>query len=319
MKRKIMTAVIMGFSGVAVAQSSVSLYGVADAGIGKAKVDGDTGTKMLSGSTMSNLTSRVGVRGSEDLGGGLNAGFTFETGLSLNDGATYSGGNGGGFWGRTAELWLAGDWGRFSMGRSYSPADSAVYAWELTGTANYSLYEGMFLDVGTDFRNNSQFSYSTPSFLGGLSAQVAYIFKDDRADGNSKWDLNLIYDNSPVVVAVDVNKVKSRKANYGIGVRYTINGTFKVAASYTDARSMNLGAPPLAERRGFTIGGSAQFGLASVTLDVGRDTKVWLGQKKYTNGLIEGKYNLSKRTMVYAAYLRLNGDNNWGIGLQHRF
>ncbi len=205
------------------------------------------------------------------------------------------------------------------MGRSYSPADSAVYAWELTGLANYGLYEGMFTDFGTDYRNNSQFSYTTPTFLGGLSAQVAYIFKDDRADGNNKLDLSLIYKNGPIAVAGDVNKVKSQKANYGVGARYTINSTFKLAASYTNARSIDLGTLPLAERRGFTIGGSAQFGPTSVTVDIGRDTRKWLDQKKYTNGLIEAKYSLSKRTFAYAAYLRMNGENNWGIGLQHRF
>ena len=54
-------------------------------------------------------------------------------------------------------------------------------------------------------------------------------------------------------------------------------------------------------------------------MDLTRDTKnEWTG-KKYTNGVVEAKYALSKRTFVYGAYLRLDGDNNYGIGVRHNF
>ena len=54
-------------------------------------------------------------------------------------------------------------------------------------------------------------------------------------------------------------------------------------------------------------------------MDLTRDTKnEWTG-KKYTNGVVEAKYALSKRTFVYGAFLRLDDTNNYGIGVRHNF
>jgi len=72
------------------------------------------------------------------------------------------------------------------------------------------------------------------------------------------------------------------------------------------------------KRRGFSLGGRANLGAFAVTLDLTRDTKNLAG-KKYTNGLLEGKYALSKRTFMYAAYLRHDGNNNYGLGVRHNF
>ena len=64
---------------------------------------------------------------------------------------------------------------------------------------------------------------------------------------------------------------------------------------------------------------SANLGAFAVTLDLTRDTKNDIAGKKYTNGVLEGKYALSKRTFIYAAYLRLDSTNNYGIGVRHNF
>ena len=123
MKKSLIALAVLGFAGAAMAQSSVTLYGVPDAGVGKIKsqtYDPLTGTlggnndrsdktEFISASTMNNGTSRLGVRGVEDLGGGLKAGFNFETGIDLDDGSQASSGNT--MWGRQANLWLGGNWG----------------------------------------------------------------------------------------------------------------------------------------------------------------------------------------------------------------
>ena len=308
MKKSLIALAVIGFAGAAMAQSSVTLYGVADAGIGKAKSDGDTKVNMKSASSMNNGTSRLGVRGVEDLGGGLKAGFNFETGLSLEDGATSTAG--AGYWGRAANLWLGGNWGTFKMGRTLNPTFYGIATYELTGMANYSVVGKTYKSAGGGPRNSSQFSYKTPN-LGGFSAELGYITKTDNG-GNAKWDLNAIYANGPIGVGLGVNKTKGSKTNWALGGKYNF-GNFALAAGYTDA---HLGT---AKRRGFNLGGTATFGAASVTLDLTRDTKnEWTG-KKYTNGLLEAKYALSKRTFVYGAYLRLDGENNYGIGVRHNF
>jgi predicted porin len=142
MKKSLIALAVLGFTGAAMAQSSVTLYGVADAGIARTQTfdaNGDKVSKngMSSAGLMNNGTSRLGVRGVEDLGGGLKAGFNFETGLSLKDGATSTAG--AGYWGRAANLWLGGNWGTFKMGRTLNPSFYGVATWELTGVANYSV------------------------------------------------------------------------------------------------------------------------------------------------------------------------------------
>lgn len=311
MKKTLLALTVLAMSGAAMAQSSVTLYGVADAGLGRIK-SGSTGsspandasnkTEFISGSRMNNGESRIGVRGVEDLGGGLKAGFNFESGLDLDTGAAASA-----FWSRQANLWLGGSWGTFKMGRAFTPSYGGVAAWELTSIANYSVVTNTFNYGGAGSRNNSQFSYKTPSGLGGFSAEVGYVTKADNAD-KSKFDVNVIYANGPIAAAITANKQKDEKTGYTLGGKYDF-GSFLVAASYNHTRDT---------RRGFTVGGTAKFGAFSVTADVARDTKNISG-KKYTNVLLEGKYALSKRTFVYLAGLRLDGSTNYGVGVRHNF
>ena len=323
MKKSLIALAVLGASGVAMAQSSVTLYGVADAGVGKIKsqtydpITGTLGgnndrsdkTEFISGSTMNNGNSRIGVRGVEDLGGGLKAGFNFESGLDLDDGANL--GSGGGFWGRAANLWLGGNWGTFKMGRTLNPTFYGLATWELTGTANYSVIANTYNWAGGGPRNNSQLSYRTP-VMGGFSAEIGYILKADNAD-RAKVDLNVMYTNGPIGVAVTANKVKGISTNWSVGGKYSFSN-FALAASYTDANNLAN-----ARRRGFGIGGTATFGAFALTVDLTRDTKnEWTG-KKYTNGVVEAKYALSKRTFVYGAFLRLDDTNNYGIGVRHNF
>ena len=302
MKKSLIALAVLGASGFAMAQSSVTLYGVADGGIGKT-----AGQKvgMQSSGTVNNGNSRLGVKGVEDLGGGLKAGFNFETGLSLKDGATAA--SGPGFWSRNANMYLGGGWGTFLMGRTLNPSFYGQAAWELTGMANYSVVANTYgWGEGVQgLRNSNQFTYSTPNF-GGISGTLGYIFKGDNG-GNAKWDLNAVYANGPLAAALTINKTSGLKTGWSLGGKYNF-GQFIVAASYIDSQSV---------RRGISIGGTANFGAASVTLDLTRDTKHPV--KKYTNALLEGKYSLSKRTFVYADYLRLDSGNNYGVGVRHNF
>ena len=302
MKKSLIALAVLGASGAAMAQSSVTLYGVAVAGL--AKLEG-VSSQMSSAGRMNNGNSRLGVRGVEDMGGGLKAGFNFESGLSLEDGATAT--SGGGFWGRAANLWLGGNWGTFKMGRTLNPSFYGVATWELTSAANYSVVANTFKLAGSGARNSSQFSYKTPDGLGGFSAELGYVMKPDNG-GNAKWDANVIYANGPIGVGLSANKVKGQKTGFALGAKYNF-GSFALAGSYNDAHGV---------RKGVSLGGSAMFGPFTLTADVTRDTKNAAG-KKYTNFLLEGKYALSKRTFVYLAGLRLDSTNNYGLGVRHNF
>ena len=316
MKKSLIALAVLGLSGAAMAQSSVTLYGVADAGIGKIEAgsglaaplnDASDKTEFISGSMMNNGTSRLGVRGVEDLGGGLKAGFQFETGLDLDDG-----GSSGAFWSRQANIWLGGNWGTFKLGRQFTPSYLTTATYELTGTANYSALGNTYNYAGIGLRANSAFAYVTPNF-GGFSAALAYVTKTDLGADKAAWDLGLMYKNGPIGVGVSANKFSTSKTNYQVGGKYSF-GNFAVAASYTQASNAAK-----AVRRGAGLGVSGTFGAFTATLDLTRDTKnEWTGDK-YTNGVVELKYALSKRTFVYGAFLRYDDTNNYGIAIRHNF
>jgi predicted porin len=109
MKKTILAAAALGsFSIAAHAQSSVTLYGLLDAGITYAnKVATSTGHDSLVkyGDGVAS-GSRWGLRGTEDLGGGLKALFVLESGFSTGDGTS---GQGGALFGRQAFVGLAKD------------------------------------------------------------------------------------------------------------------------------------------------------------------------------------------------------------------
>lgn len=317
MKKSLIALAVLGFAGAAMAQSSVTMYGVADVGVGQMKSPalngGSDKTQMVSSDTVNNGNARLGVRGVEDLGGGLKASFNFETGLNLNNGGSNGGGGDGGFWGRQAWLALGGNWGTFKMGRAFTPSMNAQAVYELTGQANYSAVNNTYGFGGAyNSRNSSQFSYSTPNF-GGLNAEIGFVSKNNNGIGN-RWDVGVSYAQGPIGVGLSANKTKHDKTNWALGGKYDF-GQFVVAASYNSAHALGL------QRRGVALEAGANFGAFGLTGQVTRDTKNHLNarNKKYTNALLEAKYALSKRTFVYADYLRFDNKNNWGLGVRHNF
>ena len=305
MKKSLIALAAAAATGAAFAQSSVTLYGVAD--IGFQKVTG-VSAKLNSSSTLNNGTSRWGVRGVEDLGGGLKASFNFEQGLSLDDGAASSG------FARAAYMALGGGFGELSLGRRLNPAHSTAAAWELTGTANYSAVASQFGAVLNGIRYNNMVMYTSPSF-GGVTLQYAHVLKGDRAPSPNKAtnDLSLRYAAGPLAVAANYNKNgEDSEGSWHVGGRYDF-GFVKVAASYIDPKNT---------AKGFTVGASAPFGPFTFTVDLARDTKA-----KDTDLVVESKYALSKRTFFYAAYLNdgnkkagaLGGKNGFGLGVRHNF
>ncbi len=299
----------MAATGAAFAQSSVTLYGVADIGLAKTNKAGlgygNDSLQATANGTLNNGNSRLGVRGVEDLGGGLKASFNFEQGVNLANGATDSV-----TWQRAAFAALSGGFGEIYAGRRLSPSFYGVAAWELTGTANYSATAAQFAFAGAGSRNNAHIGYTTPSF-GGLTATLGTTLKGNdasAADGlQSKIDMNVIYKGGPISAGLSYNKVQDTEKNWSIGASYNL-GVATVAASYQD---------PAGDKKGFTIGASAPLGPVTLTFDIARVTS---GVKE-TDYVLEAKYAVSKRTFAYAALLRdgLTKTNGLGVGLRHNF
>ncbi|MBL8371144.1 MAG: porin [Burkholderiaceae bacterium] len=299
---RLAAAAALACAGTAAAQSAVTVYGVADVAVGK--VTGQS-TRLFSSATQNNGTSRWGLRGTEDLGGGLKASFNLEAEIGMLNGAAAAN-----LFARAANLGLSGGFGTVRAGRALTPSWTGVMAWELTASANYAVVNSQFGYGGAGSRDNAILSYTTPTW-GGLSITAGHILAGNN-NNLSKTDLNLIYRSGPLSASLVYNKVEKAKRNWAAGARYQFDG-FALAGSVQDARGGARG-------KGFTIGGSMPLGASTVTLDLARDTVA-----KDTDVVLELKYPLSKRTMVYGVLLR-NGAgkaatdvNSTVLGVRHNF
>ncbi len=329
MKKTLIALAAIGACGAALAESSVTLYGVADAGVGRIKTqsavdprlglgfadpgdaeNGNGKTQFTSHSLMNNANSRVGFKGVEDINDCLKAGFQFETGLDLDDGAAD-----GTFWQRQANVWVGGNWGTIKLGRQFTPSFLTQSTYELTDMANYSVLANTYGVASLFFRAPSAFAYVTPN-MGGLTAAVAFVSKNDTGLRKNIWDVGLMYANGPISAGASINRgYDNGHKNWQLGGKYDF-GSFALAVSHQSSSTND--AADLA-RRGWSLGGTAKLGAFAVTVDVTRDTKNRIHNKKFTNGLIEAKYALSKRTFFYGAALRQDGQTNYGVGINHSF
>lgn len=322
MKKTLIALAAVAVTSAAFAQSSVTLYGVADAALVKSS---GVSVGLTGSSGMNNGNSRVGFRGVEDLGGGMKASFALEQNISLTDGSTGNGptlatSTNTNTFQRAAWVALSGGFGEVSMGRRLNPAFNTLAAWELTGTANYSVVSSQFGPVVNGLRNNDLIMYTSPSF-GGVTVQFGHVLKGDRTANEATNDISVRYAAGPLSVAANWNKngESTTGANKHVGARYNF-GAFTVAGAIID---------PAGAAKGFSIGGSTMVGPVGLTLDIARDTNA-----KDTDLLLEAKYALSKRTFAYVAYLQ-DGDKkngasvspvdpvfnkkNLGLGIRHNF
>jgi predicted porin len=314
--------------------SSVILYGDADIAIGKAKSAGDQKWGLQSNSIVtSNGHSRYGLLGKEDLGNGMWAGFNYEGDINANTGA-------GDGWVRSAWVGLGSTtWGTLMLGRNYTVGFTGLKTYELTHLSQYSVLDNTFGIGGWPIPfSSAEIKYRTPT-IHGLSSEISYVPKADGAlieDGTANqsdhWGVNVTYNQGPIKAAAIVDKPSNtqpggnaNKANWSLGGSYTFGQIVAVSATYSRTNDAYhwQGTPGVifgAQRYGWELGSSVFMGPFTVTLDLTHDTKNELyGGRKYTNGVLEGRYRLSKQTYFYADYLRLDGDNNYGIGINHLF
>jgi predicted porin len=334
MKKTLIALAALAAAGASFAQSSVTLYGVADAAAGKTnkaglKLNNDK-FQAIASSTLNNGDSRFGLKGVEDLGGGLKVGFNFEGGLSLGDGS----GNlsGGGLFSRAANMSLMGGFGELRAGRTPTTSYYSVASWELTSTANYSVVANQFKFAGAGSRDSGVVMYNSPNFS-GFSFSASTILKGNEVykdpvtlEGKGKYDLSATYANGPIVASFAYNKVQDIQKGYSLGGKYDF-GPAAVAASIQ--KSQDNSGTILA--KGYSLGVSGNVGAVGLTFDYARDSEF-----KDSDYVLEAKYPLSKRTFAYAVYMRdgksgkprttptANNPSNvningYSLGLRHNF
>jgi general bacterial porin, GBP family len=232
MKKTLMVAALTGVcASAAQAQSSVTLYGLIDAGITYTNnQQGHSNWQMLSGQVNG---SRFGLRGSEDLGGGLKAIFTLENGFNIANGNL---GQNGRLFGRQAFVGLSSsDYGSVTLGRQYDSMVDYVGPLALTGTQYGGTQFAHPFDndnLNNSFRIDNSVKYQSANY-GGLQFGALYGFSN-QADGFAN------------------NRA------YSAGVSYNWNG-LNIAGAYMQLNSNGATGAAAAFNSGGAVSGDNTF------------------------------------------------------------
>jgi predicted porin len=324
-------AAAASFATVAHAQSSVTLYGVLDAGI---TYQSNVASKSLWSMGSGVDQSRFGLRGSEDLGGGLKAIFTLESGFGLGNGKFA---NDGGMFNRQAFVGLSSNYGTVTLGRQYDSTQDYLAPLSATGSwggtyfahplnndnlntnngyaANNSVKFASANYAGLQFGGTYSFSNS-PNFANNraYSAGVAYNYQGLRVAGSYAQANNPGTTSSG---AIDGITAEGRARVFGAGASYAF-GPAQVGAVWTQSRLDNqaLGAPTL-HANNYEV--NAKYNLTPA-LGLGAaytytSAKVDGDSAHWNQFGLQADYSLSKRTDVYAqaVYQRSSKNTNASI------
>ncbi len=361
-KLHIALAIAGTLTGTAYAETNVEIYGVVDMGFVRetGTISGlTTGTGVAIRPAGNKLTSgaqsgtRLGFKGTEDLGSGVKGLFVLETGIAGDTGGFNQGNLA---FARQSFVGLQGDFGTVSLGRQYTSYFLTLsqvadpFASGLAGNAqNLMLPPGVpaNLPAATDpatvgaepdraIRMNNAIKYTAP-LKNGFSGEVAYGFGEAAGSNGANRVLtaSVGYSSSQLNLGIayyrknnraDSDKMESvlLSANYDFGVA-------KIFAAYADNDWF------VGKSRDFLIGATAPYGphkfIASYIRKTGRGAAEGNDANQWALGYT---YSLSKRTNLYAAYGRIHndgaakytvgnnsesgtGDKAFNLGLRHTF
>ncbi|HEX2530619.1 MAG TPA: porin, partial [Burkholderiaceae bacterium] len=257
MKKSLLAfAVLNVFAGGAYAQTSITLYGIVDAGIVYERGGAAGNVSKLTSGVQSG--TRLGFKGTEDLGGGLSAKFVLETGIAADTGGFNQ--NGTAF-GRQAYVGLDGGWGSITLGRQYTPhyltlLEIDPFKIGLAGDAQNLMT--------STTRMNNTVKYTTPSW-GGFVGELAYGFGEvpDDSTADRQMGASIGYANGPLVVelahhSIDNAAGTDRSKNTLVGGKWD----FGVAAAHLGV-GINKGVGEI-DNRDYIVGVSAPFGASTL-------------------------------------------------------
>ncbi|HLX03010.1 MAG TPA: porin, partial [Trinickia sp.] len=250
MKNKIISvAVLSVFAATAHAQSSVTLYGLIDTGIVYTNNQGGSSAWQEQSSMLSNEV--WGLRGSEDLGGGLNAIFRLENGFNLQNGrTTYS----GTMFGRQAYVGLQSDkYGTLTLGRQYDAVVDELGAIALANNGDGNNLAAHPFDndnVDDSFYINNSAKYVSSTY-NGLQAEAQYGFSNAAGgfSDNRAYSVGATYSNGPINLAAAYLQLN--------------NGGLTSSGALTSNDFVSF---PAARQRVMGAGGNYTFGPAVVGL-----------------------------------------------------
>ena len=292
------------------AQADATIYGKLHTSIdfGDTGLDDQPTGEMGSSTYWQSNSSRLGFKGSEDLGGGLKGVWQLERTVSLGSGTSE-------LTNRNSFLGLQGGWGRLIGGRHDTPFKTTGRKFDLFGDYvgdTRNLIQGISIGGNFDRRMDNALMYTTPVFGGGWDISAMYTLEDGNQDSEilsaninwktGNWFLSLAYEDQG-------EGVNPAGATGSSGIRFGASwtpGAWKLNALYqtlsdvggvsgNDGDAYGLGA-------GYKFGKNVIKAQYFVTSNEGSDSDASLMA-------IAWDYNFSKRTTGYLAYAGTSNDS----------
>lgn len=356
-KSLIALAAVGAFAGSAMAQSSLTVYGIIDLGLVK-QSKGDTAGLALGGVGVTNkevnvaqaTRSRLGFRGVEDLGGGLSVKFDLEHRLLPDTGAQ----NGASFWDKSIVGITSQTYGELVLGRDYMPLffsqylldpwlnqgiaelGASTYAW--AGYARGGASALGYIDRGARYNNGVFYKAQAAGFTVILGASLK-----EGAAAKNRLGFNVMYNAGPLFVTASYDQAEETAGRddsvYLVGAAYDF-GFIKPRVSYTQSELFNSLAGGKHKPSAWTVAatvpvssGLFKMGYQSMDFDIPKAGAFAAGTtsmetSKFSLGY---EHTLSKRTAVYADVTSGKVDakgllaaqdlsvNGFDIGIRHSF
>ncbi|WP_430232958.1 porin [Paraburkholderia tropica] len=350
--RLALTGAVLAGAGIgnAHAQSSITLYGIVDAGISYLKTQNGNRFSLLSGGLSGN---RWGLKGSEDLGGGMKAIFQLESGFAIGTGKSLQSSR---EFGRQSFVGLSGDrWGSLVAGRMYDPIVDLVQPITADGAGGSVPFATPGDVDNNDFsaRVSNALKYTSPNF-GGLQFEALVAPGGVAGSLGQGYTLSAaaLYANGPLKLAAGYFQAANANASTGARTGWTsattdalfeggsINtayqsahvlgiaqaaaqyqlGAFQLGAGYSNARYTADGESTFAHTQRYNTGRvyafyrvspALRFGLGYVFTDASGDASA-----RYNQVSTGAFYTLSKATDVYAtaAFQHASGEQRTSSG-----
>jgi predicted porin len=305
------------------AQSDVQMFGVLDIHLNTAK---SGPTRVMRVEDGGDAASRVGLRGTEDLGNGLRGHYMLEAGIFLHSGSGTLPGPGLAFT-RQSYVGLRGDWGVVDVGRMYTPMFSALFRGDPFGMN--ALFSSLNLAYATDAqpgvrpfsaRASNMLRYRTPSSQPWL-LDLAYAFDATPATHDSNGRLmgtTVGWSRKPLFLAYSWQQYLEGSANAPLNLHRSSHQE-ALSASWELRPDLRLTGNYLVSHGDFLKTATAK--LTQLGMEWRLDTRFKLlasvghrsvggsdrAQRTWTLGC---DYDISTRTLLYGRWLQLGNTAN---------
>ena len=323
MKKTLIAMAVLAASGASFAQ--VTLYGVTGGQFQSQKTEA-TGAADIKEDGFGNVSaigsSRFGLRGTEDLGGGLSASFNLEASVGVANGTTTNGVSNTANTNVTSPLFnrqswagLSGGFGAVRLGRSKTPFYDTL---EMSDPFAITGLSTVGLEQTPSGRTSNSLFYATPNTLGGFAVNALYGAWDTTgattgAAETTNMGLSVGYSAGPLAVSFGLGNAEVITATTAETDGQALSATYdfgvaKVFAGYAKTKAEgDTAVNSYTEDDEFNIGVTMPMGAVTLLAGLGRNSRTTVANGVETaastgdgnDWVLGAYYNLSKRTVAY--------------------